>query len=74
MLSLILESEIDDFGRFGAEATAAVMAENGNFKLAVKSQHIALGLADTEEETRAARDRLTLYEAGKPYRLPMKRR
>jgi tetratricopeptide (TPR) repeat protein len=76
LLSLILKSETDedDFGRFGAEAAAAAMAENGKFEHAVKFQHGAIALAETEEETRAARERLTLYEAGKPYRLPVKRR
>lgn len=76
LLSLILESDVDeeDFGRFGAEASAAAMAENGDFKLAVKTQHGAIALAETEEEARDARERLTLYEAGKPYRLPAKRR
>lgn len=76
LLSQILESEVDenDFGRFGAEATAAAMAENGDFKRAVKTQHGAIALAETAEKTRAARERLALYEAGKPYRLPVKRR
>jgi tetratricopeptide (TPR) repeat protein len=76
VLTPILESEEDDgeFACFAAEAMAATMAENGNFKLAVKSQHFAVGLAETEEEIRAARERLALYEAGKPYRLPAKRR
>lgn len=76
LLVPILESEKDEdeFGRLAAEAFAAAMAENGDFKLAVKSQHAAISLAETEEETREARERLTLYEAGKPYRLPAKRR
>jgi tetratricopeptide (TPR) repeat protein len=72
----VLDSEIDEdeFDRLAVEAMAAAMAEVGNFNLAVKTQHGAIALANTQEETRAARERLTLYEAGKPYRLPVKRR
>jgi hypothetical protein len=56
------------------EAIAAVRAETGDFKLAIESQQTALRLAETPEEIREARERLTLYEAGKPYRLPVKQR
>jgi tetratricopeptide (TPR) repeat protein len=56
------------------EIIAAAMAESGDFKRAIKYQRSAVDLAESEEETGNARERLALFEAGKPYRLPVKKR
>jgi tetratricopeptide (TPR) repeat protein len=56
-----------------AEASAAACAEAGRFELAAAQQRAVVeGTSGSEKE--AARERLTLYEAGKPYRLPTKKR
>jgi tetratricopeptide (TPR) repeat protein len=48
---------------------AAAHAESGHFDEAVRWQKKALKLGfDDEDETKAAREQLKLYEAGKPYR------
>jgi cytochrome c-type biogenesis protein CcmH/NrfG len=48
---------------------AAAHAESGHFDEAVKWQKKALKIGfDDDEDTKAAREQLKLYEAGKPYR------
>jgi tetratricopeptide (TPR) repeat protein len=52
------------------ETLAAAYAETGNFDEAVKQQKkaIELAAADKNYDLKKARERLKLYEAGKPYR------
>jgi tetratricopeptide (TPR) repeat protein len=58
-------------------AMAAVCAEAGEFKSAVDLERKEVGftvMKNDEEGERAARERMALYQAGKPYRLPTKKR
>lgn len=57
-----------------AESLAAAYAELGDFPKAIRVQQKALTAADDPQEERTARERLELYEAGKPYRGSVKRR
>jgi hypothetical protein len=59
-----MRSDPDNLGTL-----AAAKAEAGNFKEAVKWQKKAIELGyDDKEETEKARQRLKLYEEGKPYK------
>lgn len=49
---------------------AAAYAESGDFAKAVQHQEKAAALFVHEKDRAAARDRLTLYQAMKPYRVP----
>jgi serine/threonine-protein kinase len=56
-----------------AEAVAAACAETGDFELAAAEQRKVVAKVSGNIE-QAARERLALYEASKPYRLPTKKR
>jgi tetratricopeptide (TPR) repeat protein len=51
------------------DTLAAAYAETGNFKEAVAWQKKALESSKSDAEKSSLKERLQLYEAGKPYRL-----
>lgn len=52
------------------DTLAAAQAENGDFAAAVKTSEQAITLGDDAAIHGGVRDRMTLYQAGKPYRMP----
>ena len=52
------------------DTLAAAQAENGDYAAAVKTSEQALALGSDAAIHGGVRDRMTLYQAGKPYRLP----
>ena len=72
-LPILREEQQDERNNFLLmQLGAAMAAEEGNFKQAAKFQHLAIGIAETDDESQTARERLELYEARKPCRLPKK--
>ena len=53
---------------------AAAYAELGDFKRAVEVQEVAVRISRGVKDEQAIRDRLALYQAHQPYRLPTKKR
>ena len=52
------------------DTLAAAQAENGDYAAAVKISEQAITLGDDAAIHGGVRDRMTLYQAGKPYRMP----
>jgi tetratricopeptide (TPR) repeat protein len=52
------------------DTLAAAQAESGDYDAAVKTSEQALALGDDAAIHGGVRDRMTLYQAGKPYRMP----
>lgn len=53
------------------DTLAAAQAENGDFVAATKTSQQALTLGEDAAVHAGVRDRMTLYQAGKPYRMPL---
>lgn len=53
------------------DTLAAAQAENGDFTAAVKTSEQALLLGSDAAVHAGVRDRMSLYQAGKPYRMPL---
>jgi tetratricopeptide (TPR) repeat protein len=65
----------DNKDRFLMVSTFGVLlAEMGDFKEAAKMAHMALAMAVDPKDEQVSRERIALYESGKPYRLPTKKR
>jgi tetratricopeptide (TPR) repeat protein len=52
------------------DTLAAAQAENGDYAAAVKTSDQAIRVGDDAAIHGGVRDRMTLYQAGKPYRMP----
>jgi tetratricopeptide (TPR) repeat protein len=53
------------------DTLAAAQAENGDFAAAVKTSEQAIEVGDDAAIHGGVRDRMTLYQEGKPYRMPV---
>jgi len=52
------------------DTLAAAQAESGDYEAAVQTSQQALALGSDAAIHGGVRDRMTLYQAGKPYRMP----